>query len=207
MLASSAVVQSSQSKLGTVGVPRSIFLSHTWSSLQERRFGHSTKWAWLLPLFGSQMAQRWRRASTNVGHCRNVERFNSDRFRFPPSLLDQGRQSMDQALSYSDIVYVVRSYGRASSFRRMTCGVLEQLLPLNSCRLVLAAEDPDLDVYRSNSGPWENRFILGVKGAERQIAFIDQISPLGHSVAELFTACAEFVLHPVLQYECETRAI
>eukprot|EP00438_Fugacium_kawagutii_P028589 Skav226681 [mRNA] locus=scaffold3971:30654:34038:- [translate_table: standard] len=86
---------------------------------------------------------------------------------------------MEQALSCSDIVYVVRSYGRASSFRRMTCGVLEQLLPLNSCRLVLAAEDPDLDIYRSNAGPWENRFILGVKGAERQIAFIDQISPRG----------------------------
>lgn len=141
-----------------------------------------------MPVLGSAGSGFLRR-STRASGARaswvqkaHAEHVHMDRFRFPTGLLEQGRQSMEQALSSDSIIYLVRSYGRASSFRRMTCGLLEQLLPLNSCRLVLAADDPDLDIYRTNSGPWENRIIMGVKGAERQIAFIDQISRVGTKV-------------------------
>eukprot|EP00434_Breviolum_minutum_P043344 symbB.v1.2.038629.t2/scaffold6089.1/size21010/1 len=95
------------------------------------------------------------------------------------------RKSVQEALSQSSDshIYLVRSFGRSSSFREMTCGQLEQLLPnLNSCRLVLAADDPELHTYSANAGPWGSRIIMGVKGAERQIAFIDQISPPGTSL-------------------------
>ncbi|CAK9118646.1 unnamed protein product [Durusdinium trenchii] len=65
----------------------------------------------------------------------------------------------------------------------MTCGLLEKFFPdLKSSRLILAKDDPDLDVYKTNAGPWASRIIMGVKGAERQIAFIDQIAPKGAKV-------------------------
>lgn len=182
---SSAFVQSVQPTLGNPNMQPAVFLSHTWVPLQRRRFGHGTKWTWLMPVLGSAGSGFLRR-STRASGARaswvqkaHAEHVHMDRFRFPTGLLEQGRQSMEQALSSDSIIYLVRSYGRASSFRRMTCGLLEQLLPLNSCRLVLAADDPDLDIYKTNSGPWENRIIMGVKGAERQIAFIDQISRVG----------------------------
>ncbi|CAJ1386786.1 unnamed protein product [Effrenium voratum] len=102
--------------------------------------------------------------------------------------LEDGRRSVKQAQAAAGgaHIYFVRSFGRAASFRRMTCGLLEQLLPnLSSCRLALAADDPDLDVYKANAGPWSSHIILGVKGAERQIAFIDQICRKGSQVMVL----------------------
>ena len=180
--AGSASVKSVQ-PLGNTDMRLAVFISHTWVPLQQRRFVGS-KWA-VLPIFGLRLARRSIKvATTGVQQSAHAEPyaepFAMDRFRFPRSLLNQGRQSMEQALSSSNsIVYLVRSYGRASSFRRMTCGLLEKLLPLNSCRLVLAADDPDMDIYKTNSGPWEDRIIMGVRGAERQIAFIDQISRPG----------------------------
>lgn len=109
---------------------------------------------------------------------------SSNRFKFSSRLLDEGRLSLNQALSCADShVHVVRSFGRGSSFRRMTCGLLEKFFPdLKSSRLILAKDDPDLDVYKTNAGPWASRIIMGVKGAERQIAFIDQIAPKGAKV-------------------------
>ena len=50
---SSAFVQSVQLTLGNPNMQPAVFLSHTWVPLQRRRFGHGTKWTWLMPVFGS----------------------------------------------------------------------------------------------------------------------------------------------------------
>ena len=125
---SSAFVQSVQPTLGNPNMQPAVFLSHTWVPLQRRRFGHGTKWTWLMPVLGSAGSGFLRR-STRASGARaswvqkaHAEHVHMDRFRFPTGLLEQGRQSMEQALSSDSIIYLVRSYGRASSFRRMTCG-------------------------------------------------------------------------------------
>lgn len=82
-------------------------------------------------------------------------------------------------------VYVIRSFGRAKAFREMTCGILEKLLPcLGVCLLAVAVDDPELET-RQNAGPWKDRMLVGVRGAERQVAFIDQIMPKGAPVMVL----------------------
>eukprot|EP00931_Biecheleriopsis_adriatica_P115497 TRINITY_DN91288_c0_g1_i1.p1 TRINITY_DN91288_c0_g1~~TRINITY_DN91288_c0_g1_i1.p1 ORF type:complete len:372 (-),score=74.31 TRINITY_DN91288_c0_g1_i1:53-1126(-) len=104
-------------------------------------------------------------------------------FEFEESQLDKGRASLQQALTSSSSpghIYAIRSFGRASAFRRMTCGLLEKLLPgLDHCLLMLSECDPECQMYVENAGPWADRIVWGVKGAERQIAFLDQIAPLG----------------------------
>ncbi len=202
------------------------FLSHAWvlsvpfvpsvPSVASHRTrvtrGNWMPWTWFLPVCG---AKRSIRVATRSTQRRASEVFKLNHFRFPSNLLEQGRKSVQEALSQcSDShIYLVRSFGRSSTFREMTCGQLEQLLPnLNSCRLVLAADDPDLHTYSANAGPWGSRIIMGVKGAERQIAFIDQISPLGRGLSDLVWPCyIEFVLgapkrapelsHSPIQYE------
>jgi len=90
-------------------------------------------------------------------------------------------------------VYVIRSFGRGAMFRSLTCGILEGILPsLDACVLALAADDPDAVVYREALGPWEDRVVWGVRGAERQVAFIDQIAPAGQRVMVLDDNIQEF---------------
>lgn len=164
----------SLSAVGTVRVQQAaIFVSHGWMN-SEPREGFASL---LLPVVS--FISGWRPLRT-----RRYAQWNhssSNRFKFSSRLLDEGRLSLNQALSCADShVHVVRSFGRGSSFRRMTCGLLEKFFPdLKSSRLILAKDDPDLDVYKTNAGPWASRIIMGVKGAERQIAFIDQIAPKG----------------------------
>ena len=179
------------------------FLSHAWvlsvpfvpsvpSATSQRTGvtrGNWSPWTWFLPVC---VAKRSSRVATRSAQRRASEVFNLSHFRFPSNLLEQGRKSVQEALSQSSDshIYLVRSFGRSSSFREMTCGQLEQLLPnLNSCRLVLAADDPELHTYSANAGPWGSRIIMGVKGAERQIAFIDQISPPGKGLSGLVWLC------------------
>ena len=96
----------------------------------------------------------------------------------PLERLEQGRKGLRGA--GGGRFYFVRSFGRAKSFREMTCGLLEQLLPdLTRSRLLLAPEDPELETYKRHAGPWLERMIMGVRGAERQIAFLDQICAKG----------------------------
>ena len=106
-----------------------------------------------------------------------------------PALLEAGRSMARRALRLRQgekhsHVYVIRSFGRAKAFREMTCGILERLLPcLGVCLLAVAADDPELETYRQNAGPWKDRMLVGVRGAERQVAFIDQIMPKGPSLS------------------------
>lgn len=87
------------------------------------------------------------------------------------------------SLSTADHVFVVRSFGRGGGFRRMTCGLLERLLPsLDSCLLALTDRDPDIPAYMENLGHWADRVLWGVQGAERQVAFLDRITPRGRKV-------------------------
>lgn len=109
------------------------------------------------------------------------------KFEFPLALREAGRAQMLRAFESSthmiDHVYVVRSFGRGAVFRNLTCGLLESLLPsLDRCVLALTEDDPDIHVYKNNAGPWADRIVWGVLGAERQIAFIDQIAPVGNKV-------------------------
>jgi len=107
-------------------------------------------------------------------------------FDFPERLLTAGGARMERALAASGgqgPAYVVRSFGRGSAFRRMTCGLLEGLLPcLDRCLLALAGDDPDRGLYEERAGPWAERILWGVRGAERQIAFVDQVTPVGCTV-------------------------
>ena len=162
-----------------MGMPHAaIFASHSWVKPASREI-FSCRTSWLLPI----VASGTRYLVTRVTRpCFSMSHEKSERFRFLPSLLDRGTSSIQEALSYAadSHVYMVRSFGRSSSFRRMTCGLLERLLPnLKSSRLILAVDDPDIDSYKANAGPWSGHIIMGVKGAERQIAFIDQIFPKG----------------------------
>ena len=116
---------------------------------------------------------------------------------FPLDLLQAGRSMAENAVcmrqgeQYSH-VYVIRSFGRADSFRQMTCGILEKLLPCLGCSfLALAADDPELEKYRENAGPWKDRILIGVRGAERQVAFVDQIMPKGRPQLDVHTSALQ----------------
>lgn len=114
-------------------------------------------------------------------------------FELPSDRLIAGRKSLRELCGRR--IYVVRSFGRARSFRQMTCGLLEKLLgDLKSSRLLLAAEDPELEVYKEHAGPWLSRIITGVKGAERQIAFLDQICAKGAAISRKFQGLQWFFI-------------
>lgn len=148
--------------------------------------------AWSHPVGLAAPSLRARPLLRRASH-RPSEEVQHSHSHFPPVLLEAGRSMAQSALRFRhdekhSHVYVIRSFGRAKAFREMTCGILEKLLPcLGVCLLAVAVDDPELET-RQNAGPWKDRMLVGVRGAERQVAFIDQIMPKGPSFSSTLSA-------------------
>ena len=117
------------------------------------------------------------------------------RQRATEALEAQQRQRVAEALEAQqppELPWIVgvRSYGRPGRTScagqvgkgvRLTLDLLEETLPghLDRCFLFLAREDPALQEYqRRFAGTlWEDKIILGVKGAEQQVAFMEKACP------------------------------